>query len=160
MALANINKREFFLIPVGNDRKLLSYSEVYAENKKSRLLDSTHKVSFWRKKSPQNTYNLMKSKVVYKNGIFVAFLVVIYFVLYRIALWVCFGDAIVQGTGSKFVPQNSPKIQFDATPSCWSPVQPGNGRFKRGHLYQQPFRSPSGCWDFGTKCASLVNLVK
>lgn len=89
------------------------------------------KCPFGAKKSPQNTYNLMKSKVVYKNGIFVAFLVVIYFVLYRIALWVCFGDAIVQGTGSKFVPQNSPKIQFDATPSCWSPVQPGNGRFKK-----------------------------
>ena len=50
MAVANINKREFFLIPMGNDRKLLSYSEVHAEKKKLRLLDSTHKVSFWRKK--------------------------------------------------------------------------------------------------------------
>ena len=59
----------------------------------------------------------MKSKVVYKNGIFIAFLEVIYFVLYRITLWVCFGDAIVEGTESKFVPQNSPKMQFDATPS-------------------------------------------
>ena len=51
MAAANINKREFFVILMGNDRKLLAYSEVYAENKKSRLLDSTRKVSFWRKKS-------------------------------------------------------------------------------------------------------------
>ena len=53
MAAANIIKREFFLIPVGgppvNDRKLLSYSE-HAEKKKSHLLDSTHKVSFWRQK--------------------------------------------------------------------------------------------------------------
>ena len=46
----------------------------------------------------------MKSKLVFENGIFVAFLEVIYFVLCRIALWVWFGDAIVQGTGSKFVP--------------------------------------------------------
>jgi len=51
MAAANINKHEFFLIPMGNDRKLLSYSEVHAEKKKSHLLDSTRKVSFWRKKS-------------------------------------------------------------------------------------------------------------
>ena len=53
MAAANINKREFFRIPtVGppvNDRKLLSYSE-HGEKKKSHLLDSTHKVCFWRKK--------------------------------------------------------------------------------------------------------------
>ena len=101
----------------------------------------------------------MKSKLAYKNGIIVAFLEVIYFVLCRIALWVCFHwGCYCAGNWVQIRPPKQSQNAIRRNTILVSSLQCNPKIVSKRPLLPATFSSSKWLLRFGPKGGSVVDL--